>query len=222
MNIDAEIPYKICLHQPRREDRRRQVSEMFRMHRLRVLRWPGAEAGNSRHPRGFAHMPQRAHYLSTLLAIREARRRGEKAILIFEDDAVFHDDFRNRVEDLHPPDDWGMLYLGCLHVATPQLVAPNLMRVSRGLDNHAVAIHGRFFDMLLQRMLPAKLPGGRENSEPFDCVLSSFHGEIPTYAAWPNLVWQREGYSDMSKSVVGNYFSDGSQRFMAEAVAGIR
>ncbi|RYD27670.1 MAG: hypothetical protein EOP86_24210, partial [Verrucomicrobiaceae bacterium] len=38
MDLDREIPFKVCFHQPRREDRRRQASEMFRMHGLRVTR----------------------------------------------------------------------------------------------------------------------------------------------------------------------------------------
>lgn len=219
MDLDREFPFKICFHQPRREDRRQQVSEMFRMHKLKVLRWPGADAARSRHARGFAFVRQRAHYLSALLAIREARRRREKALLIFEDDVVLHGDFRERVEELRPPDDWGMLYFGCLHIAPPERVAGNLVRVSRALDNHALAIRGCWFDTLLKRLRPAALPEGRARSGPFDLLLSELHTLIPTYAAWPNLAWQREGHSDMSGIRFSNYFPDGRQRFMAEKVA---
>ncbi|MDB6136646.1 MAG: glycosyl transferase [Verrucomicrobiales bacterium] len=216
MDLDREIPFKVCFHQPRREDRRRQASEMFRMHGLRVRRWPGADAARIRHTRGFASTRQRAYFLSALLAIREARRR-EQALLIFEDDVVLHDDFRDRVSELQPPDDWGILYFGCLHVSPPEKIAPNLLRVTRAMDMHAVAIRSCWFHTLLRGLRPSAL----KRTSPFDVLFSDLHGVIPTYAAWPNLAWQRESHSDIAGRQYSNYSTDGRQIYMAEKVAGI-
>ena len=124
MDLDFEIPYKVCLNPPRMEERRRTVSEMFRMHRLRVIRWPSRENGGRRHSRGFANAGLRENYLTFLLAVRKARALGRKALLFLEDDVILHDQFRERTADLEVPSDWGLLYFGCLHMERP----PNMYR----------------------------------------------------------------------------------------------
>ena len=51
-----------------------------------------------------------------------------------------------------------------------------------------------------------------------DAAVSALHGKIPTYAAFPNLVWQAESWSDIAGRSYSNYGPDGRQRIWIEAV----
>lgn len=221
MDLDFEIPYKVCLNPPRMEERRRTVSEMFRMHRLRVIRWPSKENGGRRHSRGFANAGLRENYLTFLLAVRKARALGRKALLFLEDDVILHDQFRERAADLEVPSDWGLLYFGCLHMERPEFTGPGLLRVARALDTHAVAVNSRYYKTILHSLRIRRAAAGATASPPLDVALSILHKTIPTYAVWPNLAWQRLGYSYHSGGIYSNYTEDGSQGFMPEVIRGL-
>jgi len=221
MDLDKELPFKVCLNPPRMEERRQWISEMFRMHRLKVLRWPSSEKSANRHHRGFAKAGLRENYLTFMLAARKARALKSKALLFLEDDVTFDGNFRDRTAELHLPEDWGLLYFGCLHIERPQMVTPGLVRVSRALDTHAVAVHERYYTAILHSLHPRRFRHLEGGPPPLDVALSHLHQSIPTYAAWPNLAWQRVGFSHHNGCVYSNYTEEGRQKFMPDIVAGM-
>ena len=95
------------------------------------------------------------------------------------------------------------------------------------VDKHALA-----FDTLQQRCGTA-YPGLRNSRayleglpasaalEKAHEVLAALQDQIPTYAAYPNLAWQSEGYSDLAGRSYSNYHPDGRQRLFAHAVANL-
>ena len=218
MDLDAQLPFKVCLNPPRMEERRQWVSEMFRMHRLQVLRWPSSDAPANRHARGYPNPGLRENYLTFMLAVRRALFLKKQAVLFLEDDVVFADDFRERVAALDLPDDWGLLYLGCQHVERPSLLAPGLLKVAQALDTHAVAVNGRYFKPVLHFLNPRKTRTWEDGPQRLDVALSELHKLIPTYAAWPNLAWQRMGYSFHNEYAYSNYDEEGRQKNMPEVV----
>lgn len=168
------------------------------------------DAQTLRHPCGFKDKGRRANSLSFRFVIRQAERRRFPALLVFEDDAVFHPEFRERVATLALPDDWQIFYFGCQHLETPKLVSPGLVRVTRALDTHAVAFRASAYREVRRIMRGHRR--GRGPAEQFnDVLLSSLHKKLPTYAAFPNLIWQALGSSDLTGHTYSNYDTDGRQ-----------
>ena len=168
--------------------------------------------------KGFAGLPQRAHSLSFRFLVRAAMRHNSTALLVIEDDAVFHPEFRERVTALQLPDDWQIFYFGCQHQAPPKRVNDSLVRVTRALDTHAVAFRQSAF--LEVRKIMRGQPSARGQCT--DVLLSLLHEKLPTYAAFPNLVWQALGESDIARHCYSNYDVEGRQKHCAETVSHLR
>lgn len=163
---------------------------------------------------GFKGLPQRANSLSFRFLLRLAQRRNSAALLVIEDDAVFHPKFRERVAALELPDDWQIFYLGCQHLAPPKRVNEGIVRVTRALDTHAVAFRQSAYREV------RKIMRGRRSGRDLcnDVLLSALHEELPTYAAFPNLVWQAQGQSDIAGYCYSNYDPNGRQKHCTEMV----
>lgn len=172
------------------------------------------DAKRLRRCKGFKGLPQRANSLSFRFLLREARRRNSAGLLVIEDDAVFHPEFRTRVAALELPDDWQIFYFGCLHLAPPKRVNGGMVRVTRALDTHAVAFRQSAYREVLKIMHGRA--GGREQCN--DVLLSLLHAKLPTYAAFPNLVWQALGQSDIAGHCYSNYDAEGRQKPCPEHV----
>ncbi len=222
MKIEAVCPLRFYINLGVREDRRRECLLEFSQHRLDVERMPAVNSRYVRSSRGMGDRNRYACGLSQRLAIRAARKRGAAAVLIFEDDVVLHPRLRQKLAGLSLPEDWGIFYLGCLHTERPVPVAPGLVRVMRANDLHAVMIRITVYREVLRKIKPA----GR--TAPVPCVLNSdvalaeLHAIIPTYAAWPNLAWQRWSHSNNVGGAITNYAADdGRQLIHTHAIAGL-
>jgi GR25 family glycosyltransferase involved in LPS biosynthesis len=103
--------------------------------------------------------------LSHRAVIQEAKDRGYKSILVFEEDARLHKNFRNlfdqNINELHQVD-WDVLYLGaCVwnpkppkppreFGAAPQCKHLNILKGST--CTHGLAYHSRIYDYILQEL----------------------------------------------------------------------
>jgi hypothetical protein len=87
-----------------------------------------------------------------------------------------------------------------------------VVRVKRALDTHAVAFrHSAFLEA--RRVMRGNVKGRDQCS---DVLLSSLHEKLPTYAAFPNLIWQALGDSDIARRCYSNYDVEGRQRHGAD------
>lgn len=217
MNLHAEFPQWVYFSLPGRADRRAALRPRLQAAGLEAEWFPtvdGRDLGGE--TRGFLNVGRRALALTKRQALRAAGRHGVKALAILEDDAVFHGEFAERVAALTLPADWGLFYFGCQHVETPEWHSPGIVRVRRALDTHAFAVRACWY----RRARQAVRGGGKRavgGNYP-DFLLSELHREIPTYAAYPNLIWQSEGWSDLLGRSHGNYDADGSQRLWREVL----
>lgn len=114
----------------------------------------------------------------------------------------------------------GIFYLGCAHSQRPEWAGARVVRVRHAVDTHAVAVraphYARVMEMLDRHGKPD--PGVAKASDQF---LALLHREIPTYACYPNLVWQDVSPSDLMMNVYSNYTKDGRQKNWVGAVAGL-
>lgn len=115
----------------------------------------------------------------------------EKPVLIFEDDAVFCDDFINNFEDClcDLPPDWQIFYLGCNNLEPPSPITDKIAKVRKAYTTHAYAIKPEAMRQVLNHP--------RSYKDAPDVVLSYLQELLPTYCCTPSLVTQEAGYSDI-------------------------
>lgn len=217
MDMTAEFPWCVYLSLKHRTDRRAALLPRLQGARILADWFPATDGRDLRGgARGLLSAGRRALALTLRRVLREAERRRAAAVFILQDDAVFHPDFARLAAALALPADWGMFYFGCQHIETPVRHSPGVVRVRRALDAHAVAVRARWFHRV-RRML---CEGGKRTAGGAypDMQMAKLHGEVPTYAAFPNLVWQDEGWSDLMQRRCGNYDPDGGQRLWREVV----
>ena len=192
--MEASFPSMRCINLGRREDRRNEVTWQFYSQDLPVERFPAVNVRTLTKLRGHRGAGQYGCALSHRMILREAKLAGHAAVLIFEDDVVLHPDFRRLAEALTLPEDWGIFYFGCLHVSTPQVIAPGIVKVTGAWTTHAYAVRARYFLRVRTAMRNGATGKGVKEC---DVVLAELADEIPTYAAYPNLAWQSAGASDI-------------------------
>jgi hypothetical protein len=141
-------------------------------------------------------------------------------VLLMEDDVVFHPNFQALVGAVELPEDWGIFYLGCAHSQRPEWAGARVVRVRHAVDTHAVAIRAPYYARVMEMLDRHRKPdlGVAKASDQF---LALLHREIPTYACYPNLVWQDVSPSDLMMNVYSNYTMDGRQKNWGGAVAGL-
>jgi hypothetical protein len=210
VDLNAVFPHRAFISLARRKDRRGWLQARMADAGISAEWFRAVDAQGLRHPCGFKDMGRRANSLSFRFLIRRAERQRSPALLVFEDDAVFHPEFRERVTALALPEDWQIFYFGCQHLETPKPVSRGLVRVTRALDTHAVAFRASAYREVRKIMRGRRC--GRGPAEQFnDVLLSALHKKLPTYAAFPNLVWQALGSSDLTGHIYSNYDKDGRQ-----------
>jgi GR25 family glycosyltransferase involved in LPS biosynthesis/SAM-dependent methyltransferase len=206
--LEETFPMMVCVNLGRRGDRREKCARQFRSQHLNVERWSAVDARDLTNWRGHQGPGQYGCALSHRLILREAKRRRVPAVLIFEDDVVLRPDFRSIAEAVSMPDNWGLFYYGCQHVAPPTVCGPGLVRPSRALSTHAYAVKAPWFDRVMSTMrLGVADSGVRE----CDVALANLQARIPSYAVFPNLAGQDEGASDIVGAHRKPYQEDGTQ-----------
>jgi hypothetical protein len=214
VDLNAAFPHRAYVSLPRRMDRRAWLQARMADAGVSAQWFRAVDARRLRRWKGFAGLPQRAHSITFRLLLRTAQLRGSSALFVLEDDAVFHPEFRERVAALELPDDWQIFYFGCQHLAPPTRVSDGLVRVKRALDTHAVAFRRSAF-LEARRVMGGNVKGRDQCS---DVLLSSLHEKLPTYAAFPNLIWQALGESDIARHRYSNYDAEGRQKHCTDMV----
>lgn len=195
-SLDAEVPSKSVIGLP---------SEVNHLTRL---------------VRGYESAGRYALALTQRLALREAARRRAPAVLLLEDDVVFHPNFRSLLATVELPDDWGIFYLGCSHRRRPEWAGARVVASKYAVDTHAVAVRSPYYRVVMQ-MLDRHVKPDLKVARASDQYLALLHEKIPTYACHPNLAWQAASTSDLAGQHYTNYGRDGQQRNFPESVSGM-
>lgn len=158
MNFEEEFPLRYYLNLGRREDRRVEMEWLLEQTGVTVERFPAVDARFVRNPRGYDEKGRYALALTIRLAIRRAKQKRAKALLLFEDDGVLHPNFLELVEGIELPEDWGIFYFGCQHRQRPEPYSDGVVRVKKALDSHDWAIHESAYDEVMRAMDAARHP----------------------------------------------------------------
>jgi hypothetical protein len=211
MNFEETFPLRYYINLGRREDRRTELEWHLAQIRVTAQRFPAIDSRFCRNPRGYGSKGRYALALTIRLAIRKAKQQKAPALLLLEDDAILHPNFRELISRITLPDDWGIFYLGCQHTERPEPHGEGLVKVKRALDSHAWAIHESAYDQVMAAMDPFNQPTPLHPLAS-DQFVAELHSEIPTYACYPNLAWQSVDQSDLTGSTYSIYNKAGTQR----------
>lgn len=202
MRPEAMFPYRVCINLDRRPERWQRVRRRFARHGLDpVIRFPAVDGAALAPPAGWEDPPGAyGCLLSHLEVVREARRRGEPSVLIFEDDVVFPGDFRRRFAAwaAEVPADWDMLYLGGLHELDPVPVTAHVGRLTSTYSTYAYAIRDTLYDAFEELNHGALAPVDYNNRE--------LQKELACYGFLPSLAWVDGGYSDAQATEVSHWY----------------
>ena len=156
---------------------------------------------------------QKCCALSHLTIIKQAKEQGKNSILIFEDDAVFEDDFLTLLPgilDFLRGNPWDMFYFGLSHIKPPQNTGTDsIMKVMFGYTTHAYAIHAKFFDKAIKLLTDGSAYNKLAKHNPIlkelgddpvavDVLYATMHAMHNVYCASPRLVYQRPDYSTLT------------------------
>lgn len=160
--------------------------------------------------KGYENVGRYALALTQRLAIREAGLRKAPSVLLFEDDVILHPNFEQLISTVELPEDWGIFYLGCTHCTPPAWAGSRVVKATYAVDTHAIAIHSRYFDKILEVL---DRHGKPDLGVPLasDQFIATLHSLIPAYACYPNLAWQAVSHSDLIERNYSNYGRDGKQ-----------
>lgn len=211
MNFEQQFPLRYYLNLGRREDRRTELEWHLDQVEVTAERFPAIDARFCRSARGYENKGRYALALTIRLAIRRAKRMKASALLLLEDDAILHPNFRELISRIELPEDWGIFYLGCQHTQRPEPCGEGLVRVKKALDSHAWAIHESAYDEVMAAMDAHGKPCP-DHALASDQFVAELHEGIPTYACYPNLAWQSVDESDLTGTTYSLYGSTGHQR----------
>ena len=123
--------------------------------------------------------------------IKQAVEDNVKRLFVFEDDALFVEDFDTKFGELYSqlPEDWDMFYLGAWHLQYENY-KEGLVKMIDSYSAHAYGINAHYLDDAFSVVYKPKA---------IDIALASKHPHIKAYCAKPALVGQTPGYSDIEK-----------------------
>ncbi len=208
MNFEKTFPLLFYLNLAKQERQRYRSEDLFEQNDLRVHRFPAVNPGGYR-KLSEDNRRRAAENLTVRLAIRKARKLRVSSLFIFSGDVCLGTNWRQEIETVRLPSNWGLFYLGGCHHERPVFVSQNLVRASRINGAFAWGIESRQFDKVLKILRSRRTE--ESSLDGVDAVLASLQHEIPTYAAWPNQAWPDYSISESSAPLSPQYFEDGWQ-----------
>ena len=172
----------LVINLDRLTDRMESIDKQAKELSISYERLRAVEASDTRFGCKLSHMAALSKYDS-------------QVVFVFEDDAMFVEDFQAKFEQAmaNAPEDWDMLYLGA-HLLQKEPYNDCWVRSLECSSTHAYAVRATVKDKLIKA---AMAMNGHT-----DVAFSSLHKEIKAYAARPTLVYQGASYSDLQKQEV--------------------
>lgn len=192
-DINTLFRYKICINLDRRPDRWKKVEAGFARHGITsVVRHPAADGLKMDIPSTWPYTPGAYGCLQSHLAVlRAARKKGTPNILIFEDDCVFDQEFKQKFADYieQVPSDWDMLLLGGGHHEKPVKISDHIVKVKGTYLTHAYVLNQGIYDALIKLC--------EQGQRVVDEYTVELQKTFNCYCFAPNLVWQERIDSDI-------------------------
>ncbi len=139
-------------------------------------------------------------YDSHLYTLKMLQHKVGEYFLVIEDDCVFVDNFRQKLEECSKqlPENWDMLYIGGSLKAknSTENFSQNLKRAKNVLCTHAYIIKKSSITDLITTVEKRKWK--------VDMLYCNYQKTHNCYITVPELTWQKTGYSDLEFRVTDN------------------
>jgi glycosyl transferase, family 25 len=196
--LDNLFPQKFCINLQRRPDRWENMNRQFRAHDIHnVVRYDAVD-GRSLIPHAEWKHGAGAYgcLLSHLEIVRKARDSDLPAVMIFEDDVIFHDDFGKLFEEYSAqvPGDWEAIVLGGIHMNDPVPVAPGVSRMTDAFSTYAYGLRKSAYETFLS--------DAEKLMRPVDHTTRSMQEDSRFYCFTPHLAWVAVDHSDIKNAAV--------------------
>ena len=186
-----------CISLSRRSDRRKKFKKNYKnLGTNKVTFFNAIEGTDIDDPEWTFSKGALGCRLSHLAIYKEALRKKQKRVLIFEDDVIIRKNFIQNLNTLYTmvEDDYDMIYFGGYNYIKPIPLVKNILRLQNTLALHAVAINHRCLTQLIQKI--------ETDKRSIDSVIAELHPQLKVYGFEDQTAIQRKGYSDiMNKKV---------------------
>jgi glycosyl transferase, family 25 len=202
MELTDLSPYRVCINLDRRPERwKRMESRFSELDLLPVERFAAVDGSQVQIPVNWPESPGAYGCLqSHLSVVQQARAQGRESVLIIEDDVLFderfHEKFRERVRNL--PENWDMLFFGCLHHDEPIPVASGIGKLRGSFSTFMYVVRHTVYDSFIRLNSRAKQAVDRNNTilqRLFNC-----------YCFLPHLAWVDDSYSDAQEVYTRHWY----------------
>jgi GR25 family glycosyltransferase involved in LPS biosynthesis len=138
---------------------------------------------------------------SQVKVLEQAVQENHKTVMVLEDDAQLHPEFKNMVEHgmKQLPHDWKMCYLGGSNTQVPAKLSDNIAVCKETLSTTGYLVR---VDFARDHMLPTML--AEYQSKEVDAIFRDIQKTVPIHIFNPRIVYQYEDFSDIQQIVV-NY-----------------
>jgi len=205
----TQIPYKVLISMESQKQRRDNAQRQFSGLGITVewkipvkisdIPWKLMPSIYHQHPK------YASQALTLVEVFTEAKRRNVDSFMLFEDDIVFHPNFRALISHIKVPRDWRFIYLGGRNGGKREWVTEFLVRGAFVSDLHAVIIRTE-----MVALLEAVLFDPIIRSQWADFRIATLHKQYPAYLCRPNLAWQSVHSDESGICPYSNYNADGT------------
>jgi glycosyl transferase family 25 len=200
--ITELCPYRVCINLERRPERWKRVQARFyKINLWPVERFSAVDGTEIPIPATWRDSPGAYGCLQSHLAVvLQARAAGRESVLIMEDDVLFdekfHEKFRERVRGL--PENWDMLFFGCLHSDKPTPVANGIVKLRGSFSTFMYALRQNVYDAFIRLNSRPKQAVDRNNT-----ILQRL---FKCYCFMPHLAWVDDSYSDAQEIRTNHWY----------------
>ena len=132
--------------------------------------------------------------------IKDAKEKGYKQIVIFEDDVEMDPDFDKKFDEYYNavPENWAFIYMGGNHVGGYRHINDKIATIYNTYAIHAICVKDVLFDHILS-LLP-------KERHAVDVTYAHLQKVFPSYVFRPHLCWQKDGVSDIQGGYQNYHF----------------
>ena len=160
MELSDLFPYRVCINLDRRPERwKRMESRFSEVNLWPVERFAAVDGATVQIPEGWPESPGAYGCLqSHLEVVLQARAMKRESVLIMEDDILFDERFREKFREriCNLPENWDMLFFGCLHCDQPTPVANGIGKLRGSFSTFMYGIRHTVYDAFIPAEFPRK------------------------------------------------------------------
>lgn len=134
--------------------------------------------------------------LTTIEILKDAKSKGYKSILIFEDDVKIHPCYDEIASSIKIPTDWELFHFALTNSPTPKWVSKHVGRIDNSWCCQAYAINEKVYDLMIEDL--------EKLEKPLDSTTIHIQSRGFSYATITNIITHDVNYSTIRHRVLNH------------------